>query len=213
MIKIKRFVFNSFEENTYLLYDETQECIIIDAGCSDINEEKEINNFIEKNKLVPRRLLNTHGHIDHILGNNFFGKQYSLFTELHQADEFLVSNIRTYAMTFGISFNEIPRIKSFLDENSVIKFGNSELTCLFVPGHTPDSLAFYNKKQNFVFTGDVLFNGSIGRTDLPGGSYDAIINSIKTKLLVLDGQTVVYSGHGEQTTIEHEKNTNPFLTN
>lgn len=211
MINIKTFVFSPFQENTYLLYDDTKDCVIIDAGCLDKREENELTSFIENNNLKPVKILNTHGHIDHIFGNNFLKKHYNLNIYGHFADQFVIKNAESYGDAFGVKLPVPPPFDINLDENSVLTFGNSELKIFHVPGHTPGGICFYNKENKFVICGDSLFAGSIGRTDLPGGDYDLLITNIKTKLLTLPEDVVVYSGHGPSTTIGEEKRDNPFL--
>ncbi len=211
MITIKTFVFNAFQENTYLLYDETKECIIIDAGCYIENERNEISSFISDNNLTPKFLLNTHCHIDHILGNNFLAEKYNLKLRAHKDDSVLLANAVSYGSVYGFEIAEPVKIENEVDEQSEIKFGNSSLKPLYVPGHSPGSLAYYSAEDNFVIVGDVLFAGSIGRTDLPGGDYDTLINSINSKLLPLGDNVKVYTGHGPYTTIGAEIHSNPFL--
>ncbi|MCK4665018.1 MAG: MBL fold metallo-hydrolase [Bacteroidales bacterium] len=211
MINIKTFIFNPFQVNTYLLYDETKECIIIDAGCYDNNEQEIILSFIEKNKLKPVKLLNTHCHIDHIFGNNYIGDKYKLFLEIHEADQFLIDAAIEHAKTFGLEINKQPAIGKYLNDNEIIKFGNSELKIIHIPGHSPGGIVFYNKQQEFIIAGDVLFCDSIGRTDLPGGNHEQLVSSIKNKLLILDDNVKVFSGHGETTTIGNERKNNPYL--
>ena len=211
MIKIKTFVFNPFQENTFLLYDDTKQCAIIDAGCYSEKERNEIVSFIEKNDLEPVKLLNTHCHIDHILGNCFVARQYNLKSEAHQKDNIILENVVQHGRVFGVEAEQPPEMQIFLEENDIVKFGGSQLLVLHVPGHSPGSIVFYNEEQKFAIVGDVLFNGSIGRTDLPGGDYDTLIKSIKDKLFVLDDDVVVYTGHGPETTIGYERKTNPFF--
>jgi len=211
MITIKRFVFNPFQENTYLLYDQTKEAVLIDAGCYAQAERDKLSNFLKDNNLTLKRLLNTHSHIDHILGNQFITNNYNLVLESHKEDEFLIERAKDQATTFGITIDTTPKPKKYLNEEDQIKFGNSVLDIIHTPGHSPGSLVFYNKKEKFMIAGDVLFNQSIGRTDLPGGDYDTLINSIKTKLFPLGDDMEVYSGHGANTTIGQERISNPFL--
>jgi len=212
MIKVKEFVVNPFQENTYLLYDETKECVIIDCGCLFDNEKTELKNFIAENSLKPKLLLNTHLHIDHALGNRFIHEEYGLKSEAHQADEFFINQMKSKADMFGIPMKDEPiSLGNYLQEGEKIVFGNSELDILHVPGHSPGSLVYYAKKEKMLFVGDVLFRESIGRTDLPGGDYATLINNIQQKLLVLPPETVVFSGHGSTTTIGYEKENNPFL--
>ncbi len=211
MITIKRFVFNPFQENTYLLYDETRDAVLIDAGCYAQAEKDKLSNFLKDNNLTLKRLLNTHSHIDHILGNQFITDNYSLDLESHKEDEFLIERAKDQAAAFGITIDSTPKPKKYLYEGDQIKFGNSVLYIIHAPGHSPGSIVFYNKEEKFMVVGDVLFNQSIGRTDLPGGNYDTLINSIKSKLFPLGDDMEVYCGHGENTTIGQERISNPFL--
>jgi glyoxylase-like metal-dependent hydrolase (beta-lactamase superfamily II) len=212
MIKIKTFIFNPFQENTYLLYDETREAVIIDPGCFSAQEEIILVNFIEEYKLKPVRILNTHCHIDHILGNHYLSKKYQIKVEAHRDDEFLAKNAKNYGSTFGIQLKESPNIDKFISENDEIVFGNSKLQIAHVPGHSPGGIVFYNIAESFMIVGDVLFLDSIGRTDLPGGNYNDLISNIKNKLFPLGDKMKVYSGHGSSTTIGNERIYNPFLS-
>lgn len=212
MIKIKRFVFNPIQVNTYVVYDETNECVVIDAGCYFDNEKQELISFIEQKKLKPVKVLNTHLHIDHILGNALLFEKFNLLPQAHKQDDFLLEQAVFFATSLGMSLDkELPKIGVYLSDNDIVKFGNSELKVIYVPGHSPGSIVFYNDKQHFIFAGDVLFKGSIGRTDLPLGDYNTLIEGIRNKLFVLSKDVVVYSGHGEQTTIGEEKNSSPFF--
>jgi glyoxylase-like metal-dependent hydrolase (beta-lactamase superfamily II) len=212
MIKIKTFVFNPFQENTYLLYDETGEAVIIDPGCYSKQEEESLLDFIVENNIKPEQLLNTHSHIDHILGNRFVAEQFNLKLQSHKEDEFLIQRAKEQGLAFGIKIENPPLPGNYLDEEMKIKFGNSELEIIHAPGHSPGSLVFYNRKEKFMIVGDVLFNQSIGRTDLPGGSYEILVRSIVQKLFPLGDDMEVYSGHGSPTTIGQERISNPFLT-
>ncbi len=212
MIKIKTFVFNPFQENTYLLYDETGEAVIIDPGCSTQDEEEILVSFIEENNIKLKHLLNTHSHIDHILGNQFVSEQFKLPLASHKEDEFLIRNAKEQGATFGIRIDNPPLPGKYLNEGMHIHFGNSVLDIIHSPGHSPGSLVFYNKNEKFMIVGDVLFNQSIGRTDLPGGSYDVLVNSITQKLFPLGDDMNVFSGHGSPTTIGKERISNPFLS-
>lgn len=211
MIQIKKFVFNSFQVNTYVLYDETRECVIIDAACSEPDEEDEIVNFIAYHQLKPIRLLSTHAHIDHILGNDFISEHYKLTLEAHKDSLRYLKDADVYAASFGLRLTRtvIPGI--FLDDGSEIHFGSSHLKVLYTPGHAAGSLCFYCEEIPFVISGDVLFYQSIGRTDLPGGNYNVLKNSIWGKLFVLPDHTLVYPGHGPETSIGSEKVDNPFI--
>lgn len=211
MIQIASFTFNPFNENTYVLFDETKQCIIIDPGCYDDKERAEMVNFIEKNKLTPVRLLNTHCHIDHVFGNKFISKKYNVGLEINKHDIPTLNSLMQVAHLYQLNAEESPEPAKFLDEGDKVLFGNSSLEVFFTPGHSPGSITFYNKEQKFMIAGDVLFYGSIGRTDLPGCDHDALIRNIKTKLFPLGDDFKVYSGHGPQTSIGFERKNNPFL--
>ena len=211
MISIHFFTFGPFQENTYILYDETKECIIIDPGCYDDSERMELITFIEKNNLKPVRLINTHCHVDHVFGNGFVANKFNLPLEINKKDQPVLDSYLMVAKMYNLKADPSPAPASFLDEGDVVKFGNSSLEILFTPGHSPGSITFYNTTQKFMIAGDVLFHGSIGRTDLPGGDMNTLINSITTKLLTLSDDYVVHSGHGPSTTIGYERKHNPFL--
>lgn len=212
MIEIKTLIFNPFQENTYILFDETKEAVIIDPGCLSSNEEDILDNFIQENGLNPVRLLNTHCHIDHILGNRYVSNRYELKLEAHKGDEFIAKAAQQHGISFGIQMPEpAPDIDVYLNEGEQIKFGNSVLDIVHVPGHSPGSIVFYSQKEGFMIVGDVLFNDSIGRTDLPGGDYDLLSSGIKGKLFPLGDEMKVYPGHGPYTTIGKERRSNPFL--
>jgi len=211
MIQIKTFVFNPFRENTFLLYDETSECIIVDAGCNDENEFNELEGFINENKLSLKYVVNTHCHIDHILGNAYFINKYNVPFIAHKGEIPLLQRSRDMAIAFGFDLTEPPAPSIFIEEGEEIRFGNSALKVIHVPGHSPGSIVLYSERDQFILAGDVLFAGSIGRTDLPGGDYNTLISGITQKLLTLNDDVVVYPGHGETTTILEEKNTNPFF--
>ena len=213
IMKIKTFTFNQFQENTFVISDNTSDCIIIDPGCYLQEEKNELENYIIENKLKPIYLINTHCHIDHILGNNFISKRWGLDLTANKKDLDLLKNSQEIAKMYGfVNFEPSPLPKKFLDEGDIIKFGNSELNILFTPGHAPGHISLYSKKYDFILSGDVLFKHSIGRTDLPGGDFNVLINSIKNKLFTLNNETIVYCGHGPSTTIGEEKKHNPFLT-
>ncbi len=176
------------------------------------NEFKVLHNFINSKNLKPVLLLNTHCHLDHIFGNKFMLETYNLRTFSDEREEGNRKNASQHAMLFGLTMEESPEPAGFISHNSIVKFGNTELKAFEVPGHTAGSLAFYSEKNECVFTGDALFAGSIGRTDLPGGNFETLINKIKNNLFVLPTPTVVYSGHGPETTIEREMKTNPYFS-
>ena len=211
-MNIKIFTFNQFFENTFIISDSTNECIIIDPGCYDKNEKQILQDYILSNNLVPTRLINTHCHIDHILGNNFVSKTWDLELEIHHKDIDLLKNSKNIADLYGfVNYENSPITNKFLVEGDIIEFGKSKLEVLFTPGHAPGHISLYSKNENFIISGDVLFNNSIGRTDLPGGNYNTLIDTIKSKILCLDDSTVVYCGHGPSTTVGKERINNPFL--
>jgi len=211
-MNIKIFTFNQFFENTFIISDSTNECIIIDPGCYDKNEKQILQDYILSNNLVPTRLINTHCHIDHILGNNFVSKTWDLELEIHHKDINLLKNSKEIADLYGfVNYEKSPITNKFLVEGDIIEFGKSNLEVLFTPGHAPGHISLYSKNENFIISGDVLFNNSIGRTDLPGGNYNTLIDTIKSKFLCLDDSTVVYCGHGPSTTVGKERINNPFL--
>lgn len=211
-MNIKIFTFNQFFENTFIISDSTNECIIIDPGCYDKNEKQILQDYILSNNLVPTRLINTHCHIDHILGNNFVSKTWDLELEIHHKDIDLLKNSKNIADLYGfVNYEKSPITNKFLVEGDIIEFGKSKLEVLFTPGHAPGHISLYSKNENFIISGDVLFNNSIGRTDLPGGNYSTLIDTIKSKILCLDDSTVVYCGHGPSTTVGKERINNPFL--
>ena len=211
MIEIKKFTFNPFQENTYVLYDHTKECVIIDPGCYEEAEQVELVKFIKDHDLKPVKLLNTHGHIDHVLGNYFTAKTYGIDLFAHANIIGQLNNIPNYSAMYGLDkYQMSPEPKHFLKEGDKITFGESELDVLFCPGHAPDHIVFYSANQNFVINGDVLFEGSFGRIDLPGGDFLTLKDSILNKLFTLPKNTVLYTGHGNETTIESEITTNPI---
>ena len=211
MITIKIFVFNSFQENTFILYDENRNALILDAGCQTRIEQFEIIEFIDRQKLLPIELLGTHGHIDHILGNGFLKNKYKIPYRAHAGDMFLTESAVEQGRLFGLEIEKPPVPDKYLTDKEQIHLGSSALEVIHLPGHSPGGIGFYCKAQNFIIVGDVLFNGSIGRTDLPGGNFDQLINCIQSRLMVLPENTVVYPGHGPQTSIGVEKSNNPFL--
>lgn len=212
MISIQKFMVNPLRENSYLLYDETGECIILDAGFFYEEEFTELEDFIGEKQLTPKMLINTHCHFDHLFGISTLKEKYQIDFLCHREDEFLIERSVEQAAMFGFPMNPASKPDGYLQEGSEIIFGNSCLKAIHVPGHSPGHLVFHSAEGEFIVAGDVLFYGSIGRTDLPGGSYNDLIENIKGKLLVLPPGTTVYSGHGPETTIGFEKDNNPFLT-
>lgn len=210
MLTLKSFTFNPFQENTYLIEAENKHCWIIDPGMYDANEEKVLFDYIQKNELVPQQIINTHGHIDHILGVDAVKQKYGVKLSLHAGDEPLIRNAANTAAMFGMNFPVSPTAEIWMEEGEFM-LGQEILEARFVPGHSPGSLAFYYPKGKWVIGGDVLFQRSIGRTDLPGGDMNTLLNSIRQELFTLPDETLVFSGHGGPTTIGEEKIHNPFL--
>lgn len=214
-MKVKKFQFNPVGVNTYVLSDSTGECVIIDPACYYPDEKELLLNYIHDNDLVIKHLLNTHLHFDHVFGNPFIASQFDVLPEAHKADEPLLLDFENQLKMFGMPSiaEKQPHIGNYLQENDVVTFGNQKLIVLHVPGHSPGSLVFYNQAEEALFVGDVLFNGGIGRTDLPGGNFQTLIDGIQTKLFSLPNETKVYPGHGTTTTIGIEKKFNPFVGN
>jgi glyoxylase-like metal-dependent hydrolase (beta-lactamase superfamily II) len=211
MISVQSFTANPYQENAYVLFDESNECIIIDPGAYTSQEQNELSHFIESSQLKPVKLLNTHCHIDHVLGNAFVHSMYGLLPEFHSLELELLHAIPGYAPQMGIRYELSPLPKTFLPETGNIAFGQSTLELIFAPGHSPGHLCFYSPADNFLIGGDVLFYQSIGRTDLPGGNHQQLVDNIKHKLFNLPTDCVVYPGHGPSTQIGFEKAHNPFL--
>jgi glyoxylase-like metal-dependent hydrolase (beta-lactamase superfamily II) len=204
---------NPWQENTYILSDETMECVIIDPGCLSPEERESVANFITDKGYKPVRLLQTHMHLDHVFGSKFIAEKYNLKLEAHKDDEFWGEQTVEYAANFGMQLDSNPpAIGNYLNEGDVVSFGNSRLEVIHVPGHSPGGIVFYSKEEKIAIVGDVLFRESIGRADLPGGDFDTLVSSIKQKLLVLDDDVNVYPGHGPSSTIGHERANNPFLS-
>jgi glyoxylase-like metal-dependent hydrolase (beta-lactamase superfamily II) len=212
-MNVHAFVFNDFYENTYLLYDESKECIIIDPGCNNATERKKLIDYVSLHNLKPVMLINTHCHIDHVLGNKYISDYYKLALYAHEIEKKVLAMQPTVATYYGINYDPSQEITGSLSEGTTISFGETTLKILFVPGHSPGHICLYHKESNQVIAGDALFKGSIGRTDLPGGDYDTLIRSISSELFTLPNETIVYSGHGESTTIGYEKEYNPFFGN
>ncbi|WP_338158734.1 MBL fold metallo-hydrolase [uncultured Phocaeicola sp.] len=211
-MKIKRFEFNMFPVNCYVLSDDTKEAVIIDAGCFYPDEQQELKRYITDNNLKVTHLLNTHLHLDHVFGNPFVKREFGLQAEAHKADEFLLNQVSDQCRMFGFEINEpaVP-LGRYIEDKELIRFGNTTLEAIHVPGHSPGGLVFYAASAQCMFSGDVLFNGSIGRSDLSGGDFTALRNGIINRLFVLPDETTVYPGHGDATTIGREKISNPFF--
>ena len=205
------FTFNPFQENTYILFDETLECAIVDPGCMDDSEREELVHFIEKSNLKPVLLLNTHSHIDHMVGNAFVKQKYNIPFLLHKNELPILHSAPETGKKYGVFVTPSPEPDRFIEENEIIRFGNTELKTLYTPGHAPGEVSFYHEESKTLIAGDVLFNGSIGRYDFPLSDYETLMQSIFQKLLVLPDDVKVFCGHGSSTTIGKEKRTNPFL--
>lgn len=214
MITIKQFEFNPFGENTYVLSDETREAIVVDCGCMTAGERSLFSDYITEHELTPVRLLCTHLHFDHIIGNAFIRDTYGLQPEASRLDVEQLPSLEAQMAGLGLPphliFKSVP-VEKYLAEGDTVRFGRSELQVLSTPGHSPGSLSFYSPADGFVLSGDALFAGSIGRTDLWGGDFRTLITAIREKLLTLPDDTVVYSGHGPATTVSIERNENPYL--
>lgn len=211
MLTVTSFVFSPIAENTYVLYNEAGDCIIIDPGCYFSNERWELEQYISKNRLLPKYLLNTHCHLDHIFGNKFVHDTYMLEPYVHSNEQVVLENAGLAGLKWNLPFDNYTGGLQFLREGDVIRLGKDELKVLYSPGHSPGHVCFYCSTQHFVIGGDVLFRMGIGRTDLPGGNFETLINSIRTKLWELPDETIVYTGHGVPTSIGFEKANNPFL--
>jgi glyoxylase-like metal-dependent hydrolase (beta-lactamase superfamily II) len=212
MLNIQSLVFNPFQENTYIIWDDkSKEAAIIDPGCFNTSEQNELCSFIDQMGLKPALLLNTHAHIDHILGNAFVKSRFDIPLHLNQKDLPVLHSLSNVAMMYGVPATPSPEPDIYLDDGHTFTIGHYGFSVLFVPGHSPGSLAFYQPEHKFLISGDVLFHQSIGRTDLPGGDYAVLMNSIQNKLLHLPKDTIVYSGHGQTTTIGYEQKNNPFI--
>ena len=211
MLKIKAFVFSPIQENTYLIYNEGNECIIIDPGCYFPEEKEELSGFITQRVLNPVMLLNTHCHLDHVFGNKFVAESYGLTLHLHENEKKMLDFAPASGLMYDMPFDNYSGEFIYLNEGDSVALGTDELAVIAAPGHSPGHICFYCAKQNFIVSGDVLFRRSIGRTDLPGGDHQTLIENIRRKLFTLPDQTLVYSGHGPVTTIGEEKRENPFL--
>lgn len=212
MVNVVGFTFNAFQENTWIVIDqETNECIIFDPGCSDRQERDTLKAFIEENAVHPVRLINTHCHIDHVLGNRFVADTWGLGLEIHRGEVPVLESCEMVASMYGMSYDPSPEPTRFIEVGETLTLGTTSFRALFTPGHSPASLSFFFPEASLLIAGDVLFQGSIGRTDLPGGDYDTLISSIREQLYPLGDEVRVYPGHGNTTTIGYERLTNPFV--
>lgn len=214
MIKIQKFIFNPFFVNTYIIWDEeSREAAIVDPGCSNSMEEKQILEFINTKNLKLNYIINTHCHIDHIFGNSFVKEKFNSKLLMPEKDIFLLDIMKEQAENFGFSFNHSPLPDEFISEDKSLQLGNSKVKFIFTPGHTPGEFCILFEEEKLCITGDVIFKESIGRTDLWGGDYETLIHSIKTKILIQQDDVIILPGHGEDSTIKHEKQFNYYLIN
>ena len=208
---IQSFTFNPFSENTYVLYDETGNAVVLDPGCAFPDEEAELSQFIEQKQLTVKNVLLTHAHVDHIFGCDYVCKTYGVGISMHADDLFLLQRGPQIGLMYGFPVKEAPAPEAYLNHGDIFSFGNTELEILHTPGHSPGSISFVHRDSKSVICGDVLFQGSIGRSDLPGGNLEILLQAIRTQLLPLGDDYQVYNGHGNPTTIGAEKKFNPFL--
>ncbi len=211
MLHIKSFTFNPFQENTYLIYDESGEATLIDPGCYEIEEQLDLLDFISEKKLKVTQLVNTHCHVDHVLGNFWAKKTFSLPLGIHPNEIPVLKSVEVYGPNYGFKNYQSTEADYFLKEGEQLIVGKESLEILFVPGHSPGHLVFYHKPSNKAIVGDTIFRGSIGRTDLPGGNHQLLLKKIKSELLTLPDETVLFPGHGPSTTVAFEKASNPFV--
>ncbi|MHA7130768.1 MBL fold metallo-hydrolase [Algoriphagus namhaensis] len=211
MLKIKSFTFNPFQENTFILYDETKSGVLIDPGCADLAERRELEEFVLDEGIQLTQLLNTHCHVDHVLGNAWAKRRYGLPLSIHQNEIPVLKSVEVYAPQYGFASYESTEADHFLVENQTLAIGKENIEVLFVPGHAPGHVVFYHKESKQCICGDTLFRGSIGRTDLPGGDHHLLLQKIREVLFALPDETILYPGHGPATTVGFEKQNNPFV--
>ena len=212
MLKIKKFAVNPLQENSFIVSDETGQCIFIDPGFYFEDEYVEIREYLAVNGLKPVYIANTHCHFDHLMGVESIRKEFNIPFKAHPDDAFWIANAVEQGKLFGFEMDQVTAPDSFFQENEELKFGNTSFQIIHIPGHSPGHVVFYSKEEKILIAGDVLFYGSIGRSDLPGGDYNKLVSSIKNKLFELPDETKVYCGHGPETTLGFEKQSNPFLT-
>lgn len=212
MLTLQRFTFNPFEENTYLLINEAKQALLIDPGMFSAEEEKILADYIQENQITVQNILLTHTHLDHIFGLKHAVEKYHVPFYLHADDIVIYKNASQSAMRFGIAI-ELPKQDFELFFSDEFIFGQEKIKLIHAPGHSPGSVCFYLQNEKILIGGDVLFNMSVGRADLPGGDYDTLIKSIQTKIFTLANETLVYPGHGPETNIGFEKMNNPFFRN
>jgi glyoxylase-like metal-dependent hydrolase (beta-lactamase superfamily II) len=210
MINIQSFIFNPFSENTYVVSDHSGTAVIVDPGCFEPDEKNQLDTYISSKQLNLKFLLNTHCHIDHVLGNDHVKSKYNVPLYIHKMEEPLLKAVKSYASNYGFAGYREALPDGYLEEHDEFRWGGSSFKVLFLPGHSPGHIAFYHAEQKILLGGDVLFQGSVGRTDLPGGDHATLIDSIQQKLFLLPDDVVVYCGHGPETTLGEEKMSNPF---
>lgn len=211
MLHVKSFAFNPYQENTYIISNDAKDCIIIDPGMHNYQEENTFKDYISQQQLNPIALINTHGHIDHVLGNRFIYETYGLMPQFHENELPLLIQVQNYAPQMGIRYEPSPIPETFLTPEDQIQLGDESLSLIFAPGHSPGHLCLYSANDKFLIGGDVLFHRSIGRTDLPGSNHQQLLDSISQKIYSLPEDTIVYPGHGPATNIKDEKQMNPFI--
>jgi hydroxyacylglutathione hydrolase len=211
MLQIKVFTFNPFYENTYILYDETGKAVIVDPGCYEREEREELMDFVRAEHLQVTDLVNTHCHIDHVLGNEFVKTTFKVPLSIHQKEVSVLKSVQAYAPSYGFAGYQASEPDQFLEDGKFLQVGNERLKILFVPGHSPGHVVFYHEESKTCIAGDTLFQGSIGRTDLPGGDHATLLNAIKSVMFTLPEDTIVFPGHGPETSIGVEKEHNPFV--
>lgn len=211
MLNVNFFTFNAFDENTYVIFNEKNECWIVDPGMYSTEETAQMISFLADKHLDPKGIINTHTHLDHIFGVQPLIDKYHIPFGVHEQETTVLKMAAGSAVVFGFDLKAAPKPTFYIKENTPLQLGDDHLEVFFTPGHSPGSISFYYPKGNWVISGDVLFQGSIGRTDLPGGNYETLISSIRSSLFTLPGETTVLSGHGPATTIAHERKHNPFL--
>lgn len=214
MVNIKRFVVNPVQENTYVVWDDTRDCVIVDCGCIDEYEWRSVSEFIKKERLRPVHLLNTHLHFDHILGVEFAHRDYGIAPEASDADLNLYNSVQRQLMLFmGMTIDglSLPALSVALGDGDKVSFGRSSFTVLATPGHTPGGVCFYDEADKILFSGDTIFRESVGRTDFEGGNHRVLQESIMDKIMPLPADVTIYPGHGPETTVGHERDCNPYF--
>ena len=212
MLNVKTFVFNAFQVNTYIVFAENRDCIIIDPACSNTNEVSKLLNYIETEKLHPIMVVNTHAHVDHILGNADITEKLAIKLAAHPASRYFYLNALNFSAELGLKLDKVVFPDLELQDKDTIKLGDFDITILYTPGHADGSICIYSADGHFVISGDLIFYASIGRTDFPTGNFETLSKSIKEKIYTLPDETIIYPGHGPTTSVGFEKLNNPFVT-